>query len=78
MADFTPCLDDPSQPIATKIGIVGGIEEVTIRAKFGVDRLIGAGSAGSRNVAVPFKRYMTGNNLPCTTVQACDQGQLQQ
>ncbi len=45
---ITPCYpDDPSDPIFTNFGKVGGMDSVMICAKFGVDRLRGAGSAGS-------------------------------
>ncbi len=41
------CPDDPSHPIMTKIGRVGYMDEIIKHVKFGVDRLISAGSAGS-------------------------------
>jgi hypothetical protein len=41
------CPYDPSCSIMTKIGKGGDIYKVVKRAKFGVDRLIGARSAGS-------------------------------
>ena len=41
------CPDEPQQPIVTKFGKVGDMDEVMKRTKFGVDRLIGAGCAGS-------------------------------
>jgi hypothetical protein len=41
------CPDDPSNPILTEFGKVGDMDEVIKRAKYGVDQLIGAGSAGS-------------------------------
>jgi hypothetical protein len=45
---FSPhCPDEPQQPIVTKFGKVGGMDEVMKRTKFGVDRFIGVDSAGS-------------------------------
>jgi hypothetical protein len=41
------CPDDLSHPIVTKIGKTGDLDKVIKRIKFGVDRLIVAGSAGS-------------------------------
>ena len=41
-----PRPDDPSQPIVTIFGEVGGMVDMTKCARFGVDRLIGAGCAG--------------------------------
>ncbi len=40
------CPDDPFHPIVTKIVKFGGMDEVIKRTKFGVDHLIGVGSAG--------------------------------
>jgi hypothetical protein len=45
-------------------------------ANFGVDRLIGARCAGKWNLAFPSETYIAYNNLPCTTVQACDKSEL--
>ena len=42
-----PRPDDPSRPIVTKSGMIGGMVDVTKRANLGVDRLIGADCAGS-------------------------------
>jgi hypothetical protein len=44
---FTPLPRRRSHLIVTKIGQVGGMERVIKRAKIGVDRMIGVGSAGS-------------------------------
>ena len=53
---ITPhCLDKPQQPIVTKFSKVGGIDEVIKRTNFGVDRLIGVGSAGSWKLAFPIE-----------------------
>jgi hypothetical protein len=41
------CRDDPSYPINTKIGRVGGMDKVINPAKFGVDQSIGAGCVTS-------------------------------
>jgi hypothetical protein len=41
------CPNDPSQPIMTKVGKTGDMDELIKRAKFGVDRLSSAGSVGS-------------------------------
>jgi hypothetical protein len=41
------CPDDLLHPIMTNFGNGGVIHKVIKRAKFGVDRLLGAGCAGS-------------------------------
>ena len=45
------CPDAPSQPIVTKIGRFGGMDEVINRTKFGVDPSTGVGSAGCWKLA---------------------------
>jgi hypothetical protein len=71
------CPDDPSNPIRTKIGKVGGIDEVIKPVKFGVNRLIGAGCAGREKLPFHFKRHMAYNILLRTIVQACDKRVLE-
>ena len=41
------CPDEPEQPIVTKFGKVGVMDEIIKHTNFGVDRLIGVGSTGS-------------------------------
>jgi hypothetical protein len=38
-------------------------------ANFGVNRLRGVGSAGSRKLTLPSEAFIAYNNLPCTTMQ---------
>jgi hypothetical protein len=44
---FTTLPRRPLHPIVTKIGKVSDTDEITKRAKYDVDQLIGAGSVGS-------------------------------
>ncbi len=44
------CTDDPCSPFVAKVGEGGDMDYVMKCAKIGVDRLRGAGSAGSRNL----------------------------
>ncbi len=46
--------DDRCGPIVTKFGKGGDVDYVMNCAKFGVDRLRGVGSAGSRKLTLPL------------------------
>ncbi len=49
-----PCPDDFCGPIVTKFGKGGDMGYVMKCAKFGVDRLRGVGSVGSRKLILPL------------------------
>jgi hypothetical protein len=50
------CTGDPPYPIEIKLRNADVIHDVVKYAKFGVDRWIGVGSAGSGNFALPLQK----------------------
>jgi hypothetical protein len=60
------------EPTQTNFCTGGQIRTKIIPANFGVSRFIGLGAVGGAFLDFAFKTYMAYNNLPCTTVQACD------
>ena len=62
----------PREPIQTISCRGGQVQAKMSHASLGVSRFIGLGAMRGTILGFAFKTYMAYNNLPSTTVQACD------